>query len=160
MRPARASDVPAITDFAAAVVPAHYEPILGADAAHDQLRWWTTERMAAAVAGSRVQVAMAAGGIVGVCESGELDSEQVIWKLYVAPGLRGRGIGLALLEHAIAGLPARTDHVLLEHFAGNTRAAAFYARQGFDVVRTEPAASGDPAAAVVWRSRRLKSAAE
>lgn len=155
VRPAVDSDVPAIEAFAADVVPAHYAPILGAHAANDQLRWWSNERLTNAVAEARVQLAVSAGTLLGVCETGALDREQVIWKLYLSPGARGRGLGVALLEHAIAALPAGTEYVMLEHFAGNTRAAAFYQREGFEVVRIEPAASGDPSAAVVWRCRDL-----
>jgi hypothetical protein len=44
-----------------------------------------------------------------------------------------------------------TDHVLVEHFAGNTKAAKFYEREGWTVVSTEPSRSGDPNAAVIWR---------
>lgn len=155
VRPARLLDVDAITAFGSRVVPQHYAPILGIDAAEAQLRWWTSERITASVAESRIQLAMSGDGVVGVCETGEFDDEQVIWKLYVDPHVRSRGIGVALLNQAIAMLPTDTDHVLVEHFAGNTRAAAFYQREGFRVVRLVPSASGDPAAAVVWRTRDL-----
>jgi len=48
--------------------------------------------------------------------------------------------------------------VLLVHVAGNARAAAFYEREGFVPLRTDPALDGDPAAAVVWRVRVLPPA--
>lgn len=160
VRAARPSDAEAISAFGARVVPSHYAPILGVEVAEGQLRWWTSERIAASIADSRIQVAMNGDDVVGVCETGAFDDEQVIWKLYVAPRSRSRGIGVALLERAMAKLPADTDHVLVEHFAGNTRAAAFYDREGFRVLRTDPAASGDPAAAVVWRIRDLSSTPE
>ncbi len=80
----------------------------------------------------------------------------MIWKLYLAPQARGRGLGVELLDRAVAALPTGTGHVLVEHVAGNRRAGAFYEREGFAVVGTEPAGSGDPNAAVVWRRRNLR----
>jgi hypothetical protein len=41
--------------------------------------------------------------------------------------------------------------VLVEHAAGNARAARFHEREGWAVGRTEKAKSGDPRATVVWR---------
>jgi hypothetical protein len=55
----------------------------------------------------------------------------------------------------IEALPEGTTRVLLEHVAGNDRAAAFDEREGFVQLRTAPAASGDPAAATVWRVHSL-----
>lgn len=152
VRKAEADDVDAIVAFGSAVVVPHYTPILGAVAAQAQLTWWAPQRMSSAVAAGRVHVAVSAdGAIVGVSETGDMASEQVIWKLYLASDFRGRSLGVELLRHALAALPSETDHVLVEHFAGNARAGAFYDREGFTVVNTEPANCGDPNAAVVWR---------
>lgn len=151
VRVAEVGDVDAIVAFGSAVVPPHYTPILGADAARAQLTWWTPERITSAVRAGRVHVAVADDAVVGVSETGEFAGEQVVWKLYLAPDFRGRSLGVDLLRHAIAALPTETDHVLVEHFAGNTRAGMFYEREGFTVANTEPASSGDPNAAVVWR---------
>src|SRR4051794_2875153 len=86
IRTAEASDVDAVVDFGAAVVPEHYTPILGARAAQAQLAWWTPERLAPAAAAGRLHVVVADDDhVVGVCETGELDGRQVIWKLYLAP---------------------------------------------------------------------------
>jgi ribosomal protein S18 acetylase RimI-like enzyme len=155
VRLAEPPDVEAIVAFGSAVVPPHYIPILGAEAAQSQLTWWTAERFEPAVAAGRVHVAIADGAVVGVCETGERAGDQVIWKLYVAPAFRGRAVGTELLRAAIVTLPPGLDHLLVEHFAGNTRAGAFYERKGFVVIGTEPARSGDPRAAVVWRRLEL-----
>ncbi len=48
--------------------------------------------------------------VVGVCQTGELSCEQVIWKLYLAAEYRGRSRGVQLLRHAISSLPDGTDH--------------------------------------------------
>lgn len=155
VRVAEADDMDAIVAFGSAVVPPHYTPVIGARAAQEQLTWWTSERLAAALTAGRVHVAVAEGSVVGVSQTGELAGEQVIWKLYLAPEFRGRSLGVELLGHAIGALPAGTDHVLVEHFAGNVRASTFYEREGFRVVSTEPASSGDPNAAIVWRRLEL-----
>ena len=146
----------AIVAFAAEVVPVHYSTILGDTAAQAQLRWWTSERMKSAVEAEQVHLAVADEAIVGVAETGELGQEHVVWKLYLAPEFRGRALGTALLRHAIGPLRAKTDHVLVEHFAENKRAARFYEREGWLVVRTEAAMSGDPRGTVVWRRLDLE----
>ncbi len=156
VRTAEPDDVDAILAFGSTVIVQHYSPILGSDAAEAQLAWWGRERISRAVAAGRVQVVVDDRRIVGVAETGEIADEQVIWKLYLAPTHRGRSLGVELLERAIAGLPAGTDHVLVEHFAGNGRAGAFYEREGFEVVDTESDSSGNPSAAVVWRRRNLR----
>jgi hypothetical protein len=85
VRRAEAGDVDAIVAFGATVFPSHYPPILGARAAQAQLSWWKPERISSAVTAGRVHLAVAADAIVGVSETGEMDGEQVIWKLYLAP---------------------------------------------------------------------------
>lgn len=157
IRRAHPDDVDAIVAFGSAVVPTHYAPILGQDAARAQLTWWSRERMATAVDAGRVHLAVSGDGVAGVCEAGELSGEQVIWKLYVAPEHRGRSLGVGLLDATIASLPQGTHRVDVEHFAGNTRAARFYEREGFSVLRVEPAPVGTPpGGAVVWRRRVLR----
>ena len=155
VRNAVVDDVPAILQFGAAVVPEHYGPILGEEAAAEQLAWWTTERISSAALAGRAFVALDGDHVVGVCESGEFDGGYVVWKLYVHPRWRGRSIGRDLLRTAVAARPHGVDQVLLEHFAGNHGAARFYEREGFLEIRSRPAASGDPAAATVWRRRQI-----
>ncbi|HLS39451.1 MAG TPA: GNAT family N-acetyltransferase [Ornithinicoccus sp.] len=151
IRRAEPEDLDAIRRFAEEVVPAHYTPILGEVAAHAQLDWWTDERMRPAVEAGRVHVAVADDAIVGVVQTGPWEDTYVVWKLYLSPAFRGRSLGRQLLNAAIEPLREETDHVFVEHFAGNTGAAAFYERLGWKVERTVPARSGDPNAAVVWR---------
>ncbi|MFN8167597.1 MAG: GNAT family N-acetyltransferase [Candidatus Nanopelagicales bacterium] len=155
IREAGPGDVDAIVAFGAEVIPTHYEPILGREAARAQLDWWTPDRMATGVAAGRVHVVTADETLVGVCETGEHDGRQVVWKLYLAADHRGRGIGPALLHQAIADLPTQEADVEVEHVAGNTAAARFYERHGFQVVRTDPPAAGlPPEHAIVWRRLR------
>ncbi len=150
-------DLAAIAAFGAAVVPAHYEPIIGRDAALEQVDvWWTYEQLHSAWQTGALLIAED-DELVGVAELGSLEGEPVVWKLYIDPERRGEGTGRRLLHAAIAEIPRPASRVVLEHFAGNERAAAFYEREGFHHLRTEPAASGDPAAATVWRARPLDS---
>lgn len=158
VRAAHRAEVDSIVAFARAVVPPHYAPILGNDAANEQLKWWTADRIGSAVAAGRVHVAVADDAIVGVAETGALGDEQVIWKLYLAPDFRGRGLGRELLAHAVAALPVGTAEVQVEHFAGNDRAGGFYERVGFVVDKTVSARSGEHRADIVWRRLRIEPA--
>ncbi len=59
--------------------------------------------MAAAAEAGRVHVAIAGGDVtgeqlIGVVETGTYGDDQVIWKLYLAPAVRGRGLGVELLD--------------------------------------------------------------
>jgi len=154
-RPALAADVPALVAFGEDVIPQHYAPIIGEVAARAQLDWWTPTRFNEAIAAGRVQLAFSGDEIVGVTETGEMGAEQVIWKLYVAPKMRRQGLGVKLIDRAVSSLPGETDHVLLEHFAGNADAARFYEREGFKITGTDVNES-EPNASVVWRRRELQ----
>lgn len=75
-------------------------------------------------------------------QTGVVNEDRVVWKRYLAPAFRGQSIGAHLLRDAIAPLREVSDHVLVEHFAGNTKAAKFYKREGWTVVCTEASPSG------------------
>ena len=157
VRKAELDDLDGIVAFGVAVIPPYYTPILGEHDAQEQLTWWTADRMAPAVEADRVHVAATDHGLVGVCQTGELDGEQVIWKMYLAPDYRGRSLGVELLREVIAWLPQAARRVDVEHFAGNTRAAKSYEREGFKVIRTDaPPTSKSPHSAIVWRRRQLR----
>lgn len=154
IRAATADDVAAIVRFGERVIPAHYAPLIGADAARAQVdAWWSAERIAAAVADGLVALAEDAGRVVGVAQRGRYGDDHVIYKLYLDPAARGRRLGPRLIDAVVADLPPEVARIHVEHFAANERAGAFYDREGFAVDRVEPAASGDPRRAVVWRSR-------
>ena len=146
VREAERDDVAAICRFGEAHIRPHYAPLIGAEAADEQVRrWWNETHVGAAVAEGQVVVAEADGQILGVGQRGRSGADHVVYKLYVHPGLRGHGIGPRLIEALTAHLDA--DKVYIEHFAANERAAAFYEREGFEVERVEHG--------IVWRSRRL-----
>ncbi|SDG82004.1 GNAT family N-acetyltransferase [Klenkia brasiliensis] len=148
LRSAGPDDVPALVRFGEQVVPAHYAPLIGEAAARAQVRdWWRPEQLAEAVAAGQVVLAEDDGALVGMAQRGRWGADDVVWKLYVHPDQRGAGLGPRLLAEVTRGLDG--GRVLLEHFAANERAAAFYEREGFVVDHVETSAVGD----VVWRVR-------
>ncbi len=149
-------DVPAICRFGEAHIRAHYAPLIGPEAADAQVRdWWNAAQIGAAVADGLVLVAELSGRLVGVAQRGRRGPEHVVYKLYLEPGQRGRGLGPRLLDAVAEQLPDGSTELHVEHFAGNLRAGEFYEREGFVVRRVQPDPAGQPALAVVWRARRV-----
>ena len=149
-----ADDVAAICRFGDVHVRAHYTPIIGDGHADEQVRrWWNETFIAEGVAGGQVVVADDGGELVGVGQRGRNGADHVVYKLYVHPDHRGRGIGPLLIAGLVRQLPPGTGRLYIEHFAGNGRAGTFYEREGFTVDRIEPGPTD--ALAVVWRVREL-----
>jgi GNAT superfamily N-acetyltransferase len=154
VREARRDDVAAICGFGESHIRPHYAPLIGAAAADEQVRrWWNEAQIDVAVADGLVVVAEADGHLLGVAQRGRSGADHVVYKLYVHPQHRGRGLGLRLLDALTRQLPADADRLYIEHFVGNERAGAFYEREGFAVERIEPSPTGDPALGTVWRVR-------
>ena len=65
------------------------------------------------------------GQIVGVGQHGRRGADHVVYKLYVHPQHRGRGLGPQLLDALTRQLPANADRLYIEHFVANERAGAF-----------------------------------
>ena len=73
-----------------------------------------------------------AGEVQGTVMAGYDGHRGWLYAVAVDPGLQGRGIGRALVEHACAELSARgCGKVNLQVRDGNERAAAFYEALGF-----------------------------
>ena len=161
LRAAEHGDVAAVCQFGEAHIRPHYAPLIGAEAADQQVRrWWNEPEITAAVARGLVVVAEADGQLVGVGQRGRRGPDHVVYKLYVHPQHRGRRLGRRLLDAIIGQLPTDADRLYVEHFAANERAGAFYEREGFTVERIESSPTGDPALGVVWRVRRLAALAQ
>jgi GNAT superfamily N-acetyltransferase len=107
------------------------------------------------VADGLVVVAEAGGQLVGVGQRGRRGVDHVVYKLYIHPCHRSRGLGPRLLDALTRQLPTNADRLYIEHFVANERAGAFYEREGFIVDRIESSPTGNPALGVVWRSRPL-----
>jgi GNAT superfamily N-acetyltransferase len=73
-------------------------------------------------------------GVMGIQDVGELD---LIRHAYVSPGLQGRGIGGALLEHLMR---SATRRMLVGTWAAAEWAIRFYRRHGFVSVPADDAA--------------------
>jgi ribosomal protein S18 acetylase RimI-like enzyme len=156
VRDAERDDVAAICRFGEAHIRPHYAPLIGAEAADQQVRrWWNETHVGAAVAEGLVVVAEADGQLLGVGQRGRRGADHVVYKLYVHPEQRGRGLGPRLLAAITARLPADADRLSVEHFVANERAGAFYEREGFTVERIEAGPTDDPALGIVWRARHL-----
>ncbi|GAB3555520.1 GNAT family N-acetyltransferase [Arthrobacter tumbae] len=146
----------AICRFGEAHVRSHYAPLIGVDAADDQVRrWWNDAHIAAAAGKGLIVVAEVDGQVVGVGQRGRSGDNHVIYKLYVHPQHRGRGLGPQLLDALTKRLPPEAEKLYIEHFAANDRAGAFYEREGFTVERVEPSPTDDSALEIVWRVRDL-----
>lgn len=160
VRDARPDDVVAICRFGEAYVRPHYAPLIGAAAADEQVRrWWNEAHVDAGVAQGLVVVAEAERHLVGVGQRGRRGADHVVYKLYVHPLHRGRGLGQRLLDALTKQLPADADRLCIEHFVANQRAGAFYEREGFVVDRIEPGPTGEPGLGVVWRARPVAASA-
>lgn len=150
IRAATTGDIAAICRFGEEHIPPLYTPLIGAEAANDQLRFWTETQITRAVTRNLMVVATRDDKIVGVGQRGRrdptADSDHVIYKLYLHPGVRGRGIGPRLIEALSRQIDA--DKIYIEHFQANERAARFYEREGFTVERVERG--------IVWRSRLIR----
>jgi GNAT superfamily N-acetyltransferase len=134
VRNAQHNDVAPICRFGEAYIRAHYAPLIGAEAADQRVRrWWNETEILAAVDEGFAVVAETDGQLVGVGQRGRRGTDHVVYKLYVHPRYRGRGLGPRLLEALIQQLPAHTDRLYVEHFTANERAGTFYEREGFTV---------------------------
>lgn len=157
VKDAEHEDIAAICRFGEEHIRPHYAPLIGAKAADEQVRsWWNETHIDGAVTGGLVVVAWADGQLVGVGQRGRRGPDHVIYKLYVQPRHRSRGLGPQLLNALIKQLPASADRLYIEHFAANERAGAFYEREGFTLERIESSTTNDRALGIVWRARDLR----
>jgi RimJ/RimL family protein N-acetyltransferase len=117
------------------ILPARTEATLrepwGDEEIADQLNR-TKERTAATVP-MRFFAVIAGGRVAGYCELRELGGVAQIEDVEVLDEFRGRGLGRALVQHALTEARARNDLVWLQALADDWP-RELYARLGFDVV--------------------------
>ena len=128
-----AADLDALTDLWETSVRATHDFL-----APDEICFYRSLVRGGALSAVRLWVVRRPGGgfaaFAGVADG-------MLEMLFVAPDLRGRGLGRCLVEHAVARCGVRRVDVNEE----NTQAAGFYARLGFRVVSRDPLdASGRP----------------
>lgn len=107
---------------------------------------WFGEMHRAVLEGRRVcSVAEEAGRIVGMCsvvaEGTAVETRHVgVLGLEVLPEFRGRGLGEALLAHALEACRGRFEAVDLSVIPANERAARLYRKLGFRIYGRRPKA--------------------
>jgi ribosomal protein S18 acetylase RimI-like enzyme len=154
VRFAEISDLGAIRDFGRRIVVPFYESIgLPEYGEAVVAQYWESSVQENAIAEGRVIVADDDGAVVGVTEFGSYEGEPIMWKLYVEPLMRGRGIGSRLVDELIAAVAGRASSVLTEHAAENNEAARFYDRIGFNVAWIEEAQG--PGVTTIFRRKQL-----
>jgi putative acetyltransferase len=94
----------------------------------DDVRGWVGSTL---LPGGGVTVAEIGDEVVGVLAVSRSDDVAWIDQLYVHPAFVARGIGHALLQHALGAL---SRPVQLYTFQANVRARGFYERRGFVAV--------------------------
>lgn len=113
--------------------PPTYGPIAGDDYVTMGLaKWWSRDACLRSIEQGRTTVATIDGGVVGCAVVGRLESDTVLWKLYVLPAYQGLRIGHRLLEAVVAA--AASDgypQVRLSYIDGNEAAHRFYGSHGF-----------------------------
>ena len=160
IRPAVGDDLLGILDVGRRTWPSTYAPIAGEDyVAMGLAKWWTADATIPAIRSGRASVAVQdkkgeGEQVIGVSVVGALENELALWKLYVLPEHQGGGVGAGLLRAAI---DRATDDgwktMVLSYLDGNTAAAGFYERFGFEVYSREAGGSGLPGS--IWVRRTL-----
>jgi len=154
VRFAEMSDMVAVRDFGRRIVVAFYRSIgLGEYGAAVVTRYWESSAQEKAIGDGHVIVADDDGSIVGITEFGCYDGEPIMWKLYVEPEMRGRGVGSMLVDAVIAAVAGGASSLLTEHPAENNEAARFYDRVGFEIAWIEEGEG--PGATTIWRRKQL-----
>lgn len=145
LRPATAADAPAV---AALMIGTRLALMPFAPSAHsdDETRQWVAQVL---IPGGGVTVATLQGTVVGVVAAEAEGPLGWIHQLMVHPAHVKRGIGHALLAHALARLPRP---VQLWTFQANWAARRFYERQGWQAVAfTEGADNEERVPDVMYR---------
>ena len=152
----RAAAVEDAAGVAGVLIDARRELMPYAPSAHpdDGVRQWVRETL---IPAGGVTVALTDGAVAGVLALQHGKDAAWIDQLCVHPTQAARGIGRALLAHALATLPGP---VQLWTFQANLHARAFYERHGFVAARfTDGADNEERCPDVLYRLQRGASTA-
>lgn len=154
VRSADVSDLDGIRAFGRRVLLQFYKSIgLPEYGEMNLAHYWESDEQVTAITEGRVIIGERDGRIVGVAEVGRYGGEPIIWKLYVDPAERRRGLGLKLVDAATTAVAKGATSVLVEHPIENEAAARFYEVLGFRVSQVD--AGDGPGATTVWRRKML-----
>lgn len=135
IRLATTADIAAIRAVGQICWPETYRAIAPPGYVEDGLRqWWSAAFIGNAIAAADgfMLVAEADALIVGTTHFALRDLYQaVMWKFYVLPSWRGKGVGRQLFDAALTLLPAEVQTIFTEYLSTNQRAAAVYRALGF-----------------------------
>ena len=138
VRAAGGEDLEAILELGRTAVPATYQGILEPELIELLMaKSWTKDAMIPSLRAGRTFVAHADGELVGLCSFGSYGKSLVVWKLYVAPGLQGRGVGGLLLRAVTERAAELHVPVRVCYTEGNDSAAAFCRSYGLVEVGRE-----------------------
>lgn len=135
VRHAVLADVDAIRDVALAAWRATYRRLVGEEPVERFLaQAYTPERVALRIERHQTWIAGAEGGdasgVDAFVEALLEDGHAHIVAFYTRPGLRGQGIGSALLEQVVAAFPGLD--ISADVLIGNELGEPFYAARGFE----------------------------
>jgi L-amino acid N-acyltransferase YncA len=141
VRPATAADARAIAEIRVASWRATYTGIVPASVLDrmdvDRNEAWIRGLVGAAAPRAALVVEDGEGTVAGYALAAAARDDDAaglgeVEAIYLAPGARGRGLGIALLDAAVAGLArAGLATVVLWVLTANTAARRFYERAGF-----------------------------
>jgi GNAT superfamily N-acetyltransferase len=135
VRRAALGDVDAIGDVAHAAWRATYRELIGEESIERFLaQAYTPERVARRIERHETWVAAADGGdpsgVDAFVEALAEDGHAHIVAFYTRPGIRGQGIGSALLERVVEAFPGLD--ISADVLIGNQLGEPFYAARGFE----------------------------
>jgi ribosomal protein S18 acetylase RimI-like enzyme len=156
VRRAWPGDADAVREVGLKTWPVAYKSLASPEFIVDGLAaWWSPEAVDRGIRQGITLIALDDEKVVGMVGLGQEEGFWVMWKLYVLPQYQGKGVGKALLDGAIAALPAGTEQLLLDVLITNEPAIGFYRKHGFGTPRTTPARDlGDE---LMWMSLDLQS---
>jgi len=155
VRRAEVADVAAVREVGLKTWPVAYDGLVSPEFITDGLaQWWSPESVQRGIENGIALVAVDDEQVVGMVGLGRQEDHWVMWKLYVLPEHQGKGIGKALLDGAIAALPAGTPQLLLDVLVGNEQAIGFYRKHGFVVPSNPP--DRDLGVDLMWMSLDLQ----
>lgn len=115
VRRAWPGDADAVREVGLKTWPVAYESLASPEFIVDGLAaWWSPEAVDRGVRQGITLIALDDEKVVGMVGLGQEEGFWVMWKLYVLPQYQGKGVGKALLDGAIAALPAGTEQLLLD----------------------------------------------